>query len=91
MYLHIGEILCHGIFCILLFYYLPTLAPYSGYILVEREACIEVTMEYAPLPAKEQIFLEWHVCFFSRIFFEFMTSLVKVGDKIPIREGCLAF
>lgn len=84
--LYISEILCQVLFCILLLFYLPNLVPYSGYIPVEREACTAASVEYEPLPDGDRICPERHANFFSKIFFEWMTPLMKLGYERPITE-----
>ncbi|XP_057833257.2 ABC transporter C family member 2 [Cryptomeria japonica] len=86
LYLYISEIICQVAFCILLLFYIPNLVPYSGYIPVENGASTVACAEYEPLPAGEHVCPERHVNFFSRIFFSWMTPLMREGYKRPVSD-----
>ncbi|KAH7654349.1 Xenobiotic-transporting ATPase protein [Dioscorea alata] len=84
-YLYTSELICQLVFGILLVVYVPNLDPYPGYTPIRNEVVSDNTA-YEPLPGGEQICPERHANVFSRIFFEWVTPLMKQGYKRPITE-----
>ncbi|CAI0545468.1 unnamed protein product [Linum tenue] len=83
-YMSVGTFICKVLFGILLLFHLPTLDPYPGYVMLEPETIDNG--EYEALPGEEQICPERHVNIFSRIYFGWMTSLMRQGYHKPITE-----
>ncbi|GLJ53349.1 hypothetical protein SUGI_1137540 [Cryptomeria japonica] len=86
LYLYISEIICQVVFCILLLFYIPKLITYPGYIPIENGAFTVASAEYEPLSAGENVCPERCVNLFSRIFFSWMTPLMREGYKRPITD-----
>ncbi|GLT64996.1 hypothetical protein SLA2020_374540 [Shorea laevis] len=84
LYLYLSEVLVQVLFGILLLVYIPALDPYPCYTPMRSESVDDI--EYEELPGGEQICPERHVNIFSRIFFSWMSPLMKLGYKQPITE-----
>ncbi|KAJ6738070.1 ABC TRANSPORTER C FAMILY MEMBER 11-RELATED [Salix koriyanagi] len=84
LYMYISTVFCQVLFGILLLVYIPNLDPYPDYVMMESESLDNC--EYEALPGREQICPERHASLFSRIFFGWMTPLMKQGHKRPITE-----
>uniref|UniRef100_A0ACD5UVY2 Uncharacterized protein n=1 Tax=Avena sativa TaxID=4498 RepID=A0ACD5UVY2_AVESA len=85
-YLYCSEIICQCLFGILMVVYLPSLDPYPGYTPIRSEVLADNT-DYEPLPGEEQICPERQASLFSRIFFSWMTPLMRQGYKRPITDN----
>ncbi|KAG9439107.1 hypothetical protein H6P81_019272 [Aristolochia fimbriata] len=85
LYLYLSEVLIQVLFGVLLLVYVPDLDPYPGYTPIVMDTSADNT-EYEALPGEEQICPERHVNLFSKIFFEWMTPLMRQGHKRPITE-----
>eukprot|EP00250_Pteridium_aquilinum_P010315 c19292_g1_i1 orf=266-5158(-) len=79
---HVAFQVVFGVVSIL---YLPNLVPYSTYHPLNNDG-IEMSMDYEPLSEKEQICPELRANIFSRLFFCWVTPLMKQGYKRPIVE-----
>uniref|UniRef100_A0A6N2KZ94 ABC-type xenobiotic transporter n=1 Tax=Salix viminalis TaxID=40686 RepID=A0A6N2KZ94_SALVM len=84
LYMYISTVFCQVLFGILLLVYIPNLDPYPDYVMMESESLDNY--EYEALPGREQICPERHASLFSRIFFGWLTPLMKQGHKRPITE-----
>lgn len=84
LYMYISTVFCQVLLGILLLVYIPNLDPYPDYVLMESESLDNC--EYEALPGREQICPERHANLFSRIFFGWLTPLMKQGHKRPITE-----
>ncbi|GKV32071.1 hypothetical protein SLEP1_g40702 [Rubroshorea leprosula] len=84
LYLYLSEVLVQVLFGILLLVYIPALDPYPCYTPMRSESVDDT--EYEELPGGEQICPERHVNILSRIFFSWMSPLMKLGYKRPITE-----
>ncbi|KAL3741425.1 hypothetical protein ACJRO7_016980 [Eucalyptus globulus] len=84
LYLYISKVFCQVLFGILLLVYVPNLVPYPGYTMIHTEPLDSV--EYEALPGEEQVCPERHVNIFSRIYFGWMTPLMRQGYNRPITE-----
>ncbi|KAK6283230.1 hypothetical protein POUND7_017055 [Theobroma cacao] len=84
LYLYFSEVFMQALFGILLLVYVPDLDPYPGYTPMWTEFVDDA--EYEELPGGEQICPERHVNIFSKIFFSWMSPLMKQGYKRPITE-----
>ncbi|KAK6917096.1 ABC transporter-like, ATP-binding domain [Dillenia turbinata] len=84
-HLYISTIFCQVVFGILLIVYVPHLDPYLGYAPVQNGYIDD--KEYEALPEGEHVCPERHVNIFSRIYFGWMTPLMKKGYKKPITEN----
>ncbi|XP_068657301.1 ABC transporter C family member 2-like [Aristolochia californica] len=85
LYLYLTEILFQVLFGVMLLVYVPDLDPYPGYMPIVMDMSADNT-EYEALPGGEQICPERHVNLFSKIFFEWVTPLMRQGYKRPINE-----
>ncbi|CAM0902867.1 unnamed protein product [Alopecurus aequalis] len=85
-YLYCSEIICQCLFGILMVLYLPSLDPYPGYTPIRSELLVDDT-DYEPLPGEEQICPERQANIFSKIFFSWITPLMKQGSKRPITNN----
>ncbi|XWS55359.1 hypothetical protein CRYUN_Cryun10bG0167800 [Craigia yunnanensis] len=84
LYLYLSEVLVQALFGILLLVYIPDLDPYPGYTPMRTEFVDDA--EYEELPGGEQICPERHVNIFSKIFFAWVSPLMKQGYRRPITE-----
>ncbi|XVF45970.1 hypothetical protein PTKIN_Ptkin02bG0250500 [Pterospermum kingtungense] len=84
LYLSFSNVFCQVLFGILLLVYVPNLNPSPGYILTPAESLDDE--EYKPLSGGEQICPEKQAGIISRIFFEWVTPLMRQGYKRPITE-----
>lgn len=84
LYLYISEVFVQVLFGILLLVYVPDIDPYPGYNSIRVE--LSDDSEYEELPDSEQICPERHVNIFSKVFFGWMTPLMRQGYKRPITE-----
>ncbi|KAK4782038.1 hypothetical protein SAY86_016140 [Trapa natans] len=84
LYIYISSIICQIIFGIMLFTYVPNLDPYPGYIILQSEPLDET--QYEALPGEKQVCPERHVNILSKIYFSWMTPLMRKGYKNPITE-----
>ncbi|XP_073264847.1 ABC transporter C family member 12-like isoform X5 [Populus alba] len=84
LYMYISTVFCQVLLGILLLVYIPNLDPYPDYVMMESESLDNC--EYEALPGREQICPERHANLFSRIFFGWLTPLMKQGHKRPITE-----
>ncbi|GLT64997.1 hypothetical protein SLA2020_374550 [Shorea laevis] len=84
LYQYLSEVVVQVLFGVLLLVYIPTLDPYPSYTPVRGESVDDI--EYEELPGGEQICPERHVNIFSKIFFSWMSPLMKLGSKRPITE-----
>ncbi|KAK6932100.1 ABC transporter type 1, transmembrane domain [Dillenia turbinata] len=84
LYLYISEVAIQVLFGILLLVYVPDLNPYPGYIPLRAD--LTDNTEYEELPGGEQICPERHVNVISKIFFSWMSPLLKQGYKRPITQ-----
>ncbi|XVF00518.1 hypothetical protein REPUB_Repub04eG0007900 [Reevesia pubescens] len=64
--------------------YVPELDPYPGYTPMRTEFVDNA--EYVELPGGEQICPERHANIFAKIFFSWMSPLMKQGYRRPITE-----
>ncbi|XP_062014646.1 ABC transporter C family member 12-like [Rosa rugosa] len=85
LYLYISTICCQVLFGILLLFYVPSLDPYPGYVVLQSESLDNA--EYEALPGEDQICPERHVNIISRIYFGWMTPLMQLGYRKPITEA----
>ncbi|CAI0545474.1 unnamed protein product [Linum tenue] len=83
-YMCVGTFICKVLFGILLLFHVPTLDPFPGYVMLEPES--NGNGEYEALPGEEQVCPERHANLFSRIYFGWMTSLMRQGYQKPITE-----
>ncbi|OMO92327.1 hypothetical protein COLO4_17671 [Corchorus olitorius] len=84
LYLYISEVVVQALFGVLLLVYVPDLDPYPGYTPMPTEFFDDA--EYEELPGGEQICPERHVNIFSKIFFSWVSPLMKQGYRKPITE-----
>ncbi|KAF6167459.1 hypothetical protein GIB67_031660 [Kingdonia uniflora] len=84
LYLYISEVSCKVLFGFLLLIHIPNLEPYMGYTPI-RDECLDNT-EYEALAGGEQICPERRASIFSKIYFGWMTPLMRQGYKRPITE-----
>lgn len=77
---------CQAIFGILYMLHLPDLVPYSNYIPLSAIDA-QSLVDYHTLPGKEQVCPERSANIFSRLFFSWITPLMKQGFKRPIVEA----
>uniref|UniRef100_A0A2P2LPQ9 Uncharacterized protein MANES_06G060900 n=1 Tax=Rhizophora mucronata TaxID=61149 RepID=A0A2P2LPQ9_RHIMU len=84
LYLYVSEVFVQALFGILLLVYVPELDPYPGYTLMRSEEVEDA--EYEELPGEEHICPERRANIISKIFFGWMSSLMKLGYKRPITE-----
>eukprot|EP00250_Pteridium_aquilinum_P005352 c15461_g1_i1 orf=573-5420(+) len=79
------------LFGLLIVFYAPEITPYEGYSrfpAVDNEINLENNSDYVPLLAKEEeVFPERHANIVSRIFFSWMTPLMKLGYKRPLMDS----
>uniref|UniRef100_A0A1J3J339 ABC-type xenobiotic transporter n=7 Tax=Noccaea caerulescens TaxID=107243 RepID=A0A1J3J339_NOCCA len=68
----------------LLLVYIPKLDPYPGYQILNNEPLDNV--EYDALPGGENICPERHASFFTGIYFDWITPLMKLGYRKPLTE-----
>ncbi|ESQ33830.1 hypothetical protein EUTSA_v10006558mg [Eutrema salsugineum] len=84
LYLCISSRCSQALFGILLLVYIPELDPYPGYHILNNEPLNNV--EYDALCEGEHICPERHASFFTGIFFDWITPLMKLGYRKPITE-----
>ncbi|KAL2944295.1 ABC transporter C family member 12 [Bienertia sinuspersici] len=84
LYLYISEVFAQVLFGVLLFAYVPSLDPYSGYTPIRHEQIED--NEYEELPGGELVCPERHVNIFSKILFSWMNPLMKLGYRRPLTE-----
>ncbi|KAA0052500.1 ABC transporter C family member 12-like [Cucumis melo var. makuwa] len=72
------------LFAVLLLAYVPDLEPYPGYIALQSEDVDNV--DYGMLLGSEHVYPERHAKIFSRIYFGWMTPLMKLGYRKPLAE-----
>ncbi|MCO5564932.1 hypothetical protein L7F22_018602 [Adiantum nelumboides] len=77
---------CQVVFGVVFVLHLPTLTPHPTYLLLNNDD-IELSMDYEALPGKEQICPECRVGLLSRLFFTWMTPLMKHGFERPVVEA----
>ncbi|KAJ6893401.1 ABC transporter C family member 12-like isoform X4 [Populus alba x Populus x berolinensis] len=84
LYLAVWLLLFQVLFGILLLVYIPNLDPCSDYVMMEPES--PDNSAYEALPGREQICPERNANLFSRIFYWWLTPLMKQANKRPISE-----
>ncbi|XP_047331263.1 ABC transporter C family member 12-like [Impatiens glandulifera] len=84
-YLYIGKLCVQASFGAFLLFYVPHLNPYPDYVPLWTES--SDNGKYEILRDEDYICPERHVNIFSRIFFGWMTTLMKQGYKKPLREN----
>ncbi|XP_022926014.1 ABC transporter C family member 12-like isoform X1 [Cucurbita moschata] len=72
------------LFAVLLLAYVPNLEPYPGYVVMQSEYVDN--MDYETLLGEVHVCPERHANIFSRIYFGWMTPLMKQGYRKPIAE-----
>ncbi|XP_031130031.1 ABC transporter C family member 12-like [Ipomoea triloba] len=82
-YMHLSSLLCQILFGALLLFHVPCLEPYPGYIPLGSQSDEN---QYEALVEGDHICPERHANIFSRIYFGWMTPLMKLGYKKPISE-----
>ncbi|KAG5234890.1 ABC transporter family member [Salix suchowensis] len=83
-YMYISTVFCQVLFGILLLVYIPNLDPCPDYVIMEPES--PDNDAYEAFPGREQICPERHANLFSRIFYWWLTPLMKQAHKRPISE-----
>ncbi|KAJ6292464.1 hypothetical protein OIU78_024607 [Salix suchowensis] len=90
-YMYISTVFCQidaemieVLFGILLLVYIPNLDPCPDYVIMEPES--PDNDAYEAFPVREQICPERHANLFSRIFYWWLTPLMKQAHKRPISE-----
>ncbi|KAJ6885754.1 ABC transporter C family member 12-like isoform X4 [Populus alba x Populus x berolinensis] len=83
-YMYLSTVFCQVLFGILLLVYIPNLDPCSDYVMMEPES--PDNSAYEALPGREQICPERNANLFSRIFYWWLTPLMKQANKRPISE-----
>ncbi|KAJ6725085.1 ATP-BINDING CASSETTE SUB-FAMILY C [Salix viminalis] len=83
-YMYISTVFCQVLFGILLLVYIPNLDPCPDYVIMEPES--PDNGAYEAFPGREQICPERHANLFSRIFYWWLTPLMKQAHKRPISE-----
>ncbi|XAR72527.1 Xenobiotic-transporting ATPase [Bertholletia excelsa] len=83
-YLYLSKLFIQMLFGVFLLPYIPHLDPYPGYIPISNESLDNT--EYEVLLGGEFVCPERHVNIFSKIFFGWMTPLMRQGYKRPITE-----
>ncbi|XP_047332548.1 ABC transporter C family member 12-like [Impatiens glandulifera] len=84
-YMYIGKLCVQVSFGAFLLFYVPHLNPYPEYVPLWTES--SDNGKYEILRGEDYICPERHVNIFSRIFFGWMTTLMKQGYKKPLREN----
>lgn len=84
LYMIIITVSFQVLFAVLLLAYVPNLEPYPGYIALQSEHVDN--MDYEMLLGAEHVCPERHANFFSRIYFGWVTPLMKQGYRKPIAE-----
>nr|GME08172.1 ABC transporter C family member 12-like isoform X1 [Ipomoea batatas] len=82
-YMYLSSLLCQVLFAALLLFHVPCLDPYPGYIPLGSQSDEN---QYEALVEGDHICPERHANIFSRIYFGWMTPLMKLGYKKPISE-----
>ncbi|CAM8900430.1 unnamed protein product [Rhodiola kirilowii] len=82
LYVFFSAIIGQVLFGAILLFHVPNLDPYPGYIILEAEN----GDSYEALPNGDEICPERHVNIISRMFFGWMTPLMKQGYRKPITE-----
>uniref|UniRef100_A0A3N7H7C5 ABC-type xenobiotic transporter n=2 Tax=Populus trichocarpa TaxID=3694 RepID=A0A3N7H7C5_POPTR len=83
-YMYLSTVFCQVLFGIHLLVYIPNLDPCSDYVMMEPES--PDNSAYEALPGREQICPERNATLFSRIFYWWLTPLMKQAHKRPISE-----
>ncbi|KAL9383972.1 hypothetical protein Peur_024295 [Populus x canadensis] len=83
-YMYLGTVFCQVLFGILLLVHIPNLDPCSDYVMMEPES--PDNSAYEALPGRQQICPERNANLFSRIFYWWLTPLMKQAHKRPISE-----
>ncbi|XP_061984251.1 ABC transporter C family member 12-like [Populus nigra] len=84
LYLAVWLLLLQVLFGILLLVHIPNLDPCSDYVMMEPES--PDNSAYEALPGRQQICPERNANLFSRIFYWWLTPLMKQAHKRPISE-----
>ncbi|XP_031130030.1 ABC transporter C family member 12-like [Ipomoea triloba] len=83
-YMYLSSLLCQVLFGALLLFHVPHLDPYPGYIPLGSQSADD--NQYEALVGRDHICPERQANIFSRIYFGWMTPLMKLGYKKPISE-----
>ncbi|XP_019185928.1 PREDICTED: ABC transporter C family member 12-like isoform X2 [Ipomoea nil] len=83
-YMYLSSLMCQVLFGALLLFHVPHLDPYPGYIPLGSQSADD--NQYEALLGKDHICPERQANIFSRIYFGWMTPLMKLGYKKPINE-----
>ncbi|XP_011043294.1 PREDICTED: ABC transporter C family member 12-like isoform X3 [Populus euphratica] len=83
-YMYLSTVFCQVLFGILLLVYIPNLDLCPDYVMMEPES--PDNSAYEALPGREQTCPERNANLFSRIFYWWLTPLMKQAHKRPISE-----